>query len=104
MSMTPVTFLYAYAIAAGLAAAGLMGSVWTLATGERPCLQLLLEPSILAPLRALAVVVHAPLAMLYNGAGKLLVSPIMGVLLMMGGLGWSFLQGVFILTQIFGLE
>jgi hypothetical protein len=102
--MTAVAALYVYAVAVGLVSAGLIGSAWALATGERPKFQLLLEPSFFAPFRTLAVVIHAPLIMLYNGFWKFLANPVIGIILMTASLGWSFLQGVFILTQIFGLE
>ena len=97
-----VYLVYVYAVAVGIVAAGISGSMWALATGERPRFGLLFEPSAIAPIRALVVVISAPL-MLLLGAWRLVGSPIVGMLLVVASLGWSFLQGVFILTQFFGV-
>jgi len=100
--MTIFYLVYIYAIAVGIVTAGIAGSMWALATGERPRFGLLLEPSAIAPVRALVVVVTAPLMMLL-AAWRFVGSPIVGMLLIAASLGWSFLQGVFILTQFFGV-
>jgi hypothetical protein len=93
---------YVFAVAVGIVAAGVTGSLWAMATGERPRFGLLLEPSAIAPLRALVVVASAPLLLLL-AAWRFVGSPIAGMLLVAASLGWSFLQGVFILTQFFGV-
>ena len=100
--MTIFYLVYIYAVAVGIAAAGVTGSMWALATGASPRFSLLLEPSVFAPLRALVVVISAPL-MLLLGAWRFVDNPIVGTLLIAASLGWSFLQGVFILTQFFGV-
>ena len=97
-----VYLAYVFAIAVGIVSAGVTGSAWALATGERPRFGLLLEPSAIAPLRALAVVIHAPI-MLLVGAWRFAGNPFAGLLIIAASLGWSFLQGVFILTQFFGV-
>ena len=99
--MDMVHLAYLYAIAVGIVAAGTVGSMWALATGESPRFGLLLEPSIIAPLRALAVVAYAPLMLLF-AAWHFVGKAIVGMLLVVASLGWSFLQGVFILTLFFG--
>ena len=100
--MDIVYVVYIYAVAVGVVTAGITGSMWALATGERPRFGLLLEPSAIAPLRALVVVACAPLLLLL-AAWRFVGSPILGMLLVAASLGWSFLQGVFILTQFFGV-
>jgi hypothetical protein len=94
--------VYLYVIAVGIVAAGVTGSMWAMATGESPRFALLLEPSAIAPVRALVVVAYAPLLILLT-AWRFVGSPILGMLLVAASLGWSFLQGVFILTQFFGV-
>jgi hypothetical protein len=102
--MAAVSALYAYAIAVGFVSAGMTGSAWALATGESPKFRLLLEPSLFFPFRTAAVVLHAPLAILNGGIWNFLAKPVAGVVFVAASLGWSFLQGVFILTQLFGLK
>lgn len=101
--MDMVYLVYLYAIAVGFAAAGVTGSMWALATGEEPRFGLLLEPGVIAPLRALVVVASAPLLLLL-AAWRFVGNAIAGMLLMVASLGWSFLQGAFILTQFFGVS
>jgi hypothetical protein len=94
---------YLFAVAVGIVTAGVTASLWTLALGEEPRFGLLLEPSAMAPLRALVVVASAPLLLLLTAwgyVGRISVAMLLVVL----SLGWSFLQGVFILTQFFGVS
>lgn len=100
--MDMVHLAYLYAIAVGIVAAGITASLWTLAVGEEPRFDLLLEPSAIAPLRALVIVVTAPLLLLL-AAWRYVGSASVGMLLVVASLGWSFLLGVFILTQLFGV-
>jgi ABC-type nitrate/sulfonate/bicarbonate transport system permease component len=101
--MDMVYLVYLYAVAVGFVAAGVTGSMWALATGENPRFGLLLEPGLIAPLRALVVVASAPLLLLLV-AWRFVGSTIAGMLLVAASLGWSFLQGTFILTQFFGIS
>jgi hypothetical protein len=100
MDMVYVAYLFAAAV--GIVTAGATASLWTLAVGEEPRFGLLLEPSAIAPLRALVVVVSAPLLLLL-AAWRYVGSASVGMLLVAASLGWSFLLGVFILTQFFGV-
>ena len=100
--MDIVYLVYIYAVVVGIVAAGITGSAWAMATGERPRFGLLLEPSAIAPLRGLVVAIHAPI-MLLVGARRFAGNPFVGLLIIAASLGWSFLQGVFILTQFFGV-
>jgi hypothetical protein len=101
--MDVVSVVYIYTVVVGITAAGLTGSAWAIMSGSRPGFQLLLEPSLLAPVRAMVVVISAPLLILFAGCRKLDAHPIFGGVLIAASLGWSFLQGVFILTQFFGV-
>ena len=97
-------YAYLFAIAAGLVSAGIMGSVWTLVSGAelRPALPR--QIGVDTTLRTLAIAVNAPLAMVRTGAWYFSHNPILALIIVSIGLGWSFFQGVFILTQIFGLR
>jgi hypothetical protein len=94
---------YLFAVAVGIVMAGITTSLWTLALGEEPRFGLLLEPSAIAPLRALVVVASAPLLLLF-AAWRYTSGVSVAMLLVVTSLGWSFLLGVFILTQFFGVS
>ena len=100
--MDMVYLAYLFAIAVGIVTAGATASLWTLAVGEEPRFGLLLEPSAIAPLRGLVVVASAPLLLLLV-AWRYVGNAGVGMLLVAASLGWSFLQGIFILTQFFGV-
>jgi len=97
-------FAYLMAILTGIVSSGLIGNGWAIATGEAPRLGDILDPhpSILTPFRVLAALFSAPTAVLLDGFWWLIEQPLFGVPLLLAGLLWSFLQGVFILTQVFG--
>ena len=100
--MDMVHLAYVFAVAVGIVTAGVTASLWTLAMREEPRFGLLFEPSAVAPLRALVVIVSAPLLLLL-AAWRYVGSASVGMLLVAASLGWSFLLGVFILTQFFGV-
>ncbi|HRA92721.1 MAG: hypothetical protein IT541_06730 [Hyphomicrobiales bacterium] len=100
--MDMVYLAYLFAVAVGIVTAGIAASLWTWAAGEEPRFALLLEPSAVAPLRALVIVVSVPLLLLL-AAWRYVGSASVAMLLVAASLGWSFLQGVFILTRIFGV-
>jgi hypothetical protein len=100
--MDTVHLAYLFAVAVGIVTAGITASLWTLAVVEEPRFGFLLEPSAVAPLRALVVVTSAPLLLLF-AAWRYVGSASVGMLLVVASLGWSFLLGVFILTQFFGV-
>jgi hypothetical protein len=102
LSMDMVHLTYLFAVAVGIVTAGVTASLWTLAVGEEPRFGLLLEPSAIAPLRALVIVASAPLLLLLV-AWRYVGSASVGMLLVAASLGWSFLLGIFILTQFFGV-
>ncbi len=97
---------YLMAVLVGVVSSGLVGSAWELATGEEVRLRHLFDrdPNILTPLRAMAAVFSAPSTMLRDGFWWLIAQPMFGLPILAFALGWSFLQGVFILTQVFGFH
>jgi hypothetical protein len=95
-------FVWVMAGITGLTAAGLIGNGWAMLTGEEPRLWILSNYSISTPVRALALVAYAPLAVTKAGLSDIDHNPAFGLFLLAVGLLWSFLQGVFILTTFFG--
>lgn len=96
--------MYLFAVAVGIVSAGLIGSLWLLLLGERLYFHdLFYRSGWLSLLAALAVVYNAPLLLLETGLAWTTEGRISGGLLILLGSVWSFLQGVFILTQVFGL-
>ncbi|MGQ0486539.1 MAG: DUF6949 family protein [Hyphomicrobiales bacterium] len=97
-------FAYLFAIAVGLVSAGIMGSIWTLFAGKELRAALPRKAGVDATLEMLAIGVNAPLAMVRTGSWYLSHDPILALIIIALGLGWSFLQGVFILTLLFGFR
>lgn len=95
-------FIWMLAAVTGIAAAGITGSGWALATGERPTIWLLSSYSVATPLKTAALVIYGPLAMIRTGLGYIGQNPFLAMIFAAIGLLWSFLQGVFILTTFFG--
>jgi uncharacterized protein DUF6949 len=97
-------FAYLFAVAVGLVSAGIMGSIWRLVAGKelRPALPR--KAGLDATLKMLVIGVNAPLAMVRTGLWYTTHNPLLALIIIVIGLGWSFLQGVFILTQLFGLK
>jgi hypothetical protein len=95
---------YVLALAVGIVSSGLVGSAWSLATGETLRLGNLLDPhpTPITPFRVLAIVFNAPTTILLDGCWWLIAQPLFGIPIITAGLVWSFLQGVFILNQVFG--
>ncbi len=102
MEMQHVAYLLAMAV--GIVSSGLVASLWEIATEESLQLGDLLDPAptILTPFRVLAIILSAPIIVLVDAFWWLLAKPLFGVPLVTAGLAWSFLQGVFILTKVFG--
>lgn len=100
--MEPWHFAWSLAASAGLVSAGLTGSAWVLVTGKSPRAGMLFDFDYLTPLKVLALCIYAPLGVLRLGLWYLEYNPFIGMVMLAAGLGWSFLQGVFILTTFFG--
>jgi hypothetical protein len=97
---------YLLALAVGIVSSGIVGNAWALVTGETPRLGDVLDPdpTILTPFRVIAAVLSAPTTILLDGFWWLIAQPLIGLPIIAAGLVWSFLQGVFILTQVFGFS
>jgi hypothetical protein len=97
--------IYAFllAVSAGIVSGGVTGSAWTLATGVKPGVYLLTERSLATPLKVAVLVFHVPLILASRGWSMLGARPVLALLVLALACLWSFLQGVFILTQIFGV-
>lgn len=93
---------YLFAIAAGIVSSGAIGSLWATATDEAPHFGMLEESDLWTPIRVLVVVLSAPTTLIVNSFWWMIERPSVGLLMILAGLGWSFIQGVVILTQIFG--
>ena len=96
--------LYLYALCVGLAVSGLAGSIWGMVASGRPEFDDLLEGDHLTPIKFPFVVLHGPLIVLTEGTRWLIMNPPIGLLMLAVGFGWGFFQGVFVLTQVFGLK
>jgi hypothetical protein len=95
-------FVYVLAGLTGLVSAGLAGSTWALAMGQPPRLGILHRLDYLTPLKILALCIYAPLGAVRTGLWYLEYNPFIALGMLALGVGWSFLQGVFILTMFFG--
>jgi hypothetical protein len=94
---------YLFAFAAGIISSGAIGSLWAMAADEAPNIARLEEDDLLNPIRALVLVASAPTTLIVNSFWYLIDRPWLGLLMLLAGLAWSFVQGVFIMTQIFGV-
>ena len=95
---------YVMAMVVGIVSSGIVGSAWHLATGEDVRLRDILDaqPTGLTPFRVLAAVFSAPTKILLDGLWWMIAQPVLGVPILALGFVWSFLQGVVILTKVFG--
>jgi hypothetical protein len=50
------------------------------------------------------IVLSGPTTLMMNSCWWLIERPLVGVVMLLAGLSWSFFQGVFILTQLFGVN
>lgn len=96
-------YMWMVALGWGLVSAGLTGSAYALVAGEKPHLYILERYHITTPVRALALMAYAPMALVKEGWSYGSVNPVFGLLLFTVGTVWSFLQGVFIMITVFGV-
>ena len=94
---------YLFAIAVGLLSSGAIASLWAVMTDETPNMTMLTNRSFAAPLKVPLVILGAPVGLVGSALRWMFESPLLGGLLLILGIAWSFIQGVFILTQIFGV-
>ena len=94
---------YLFAFATGIVSSGAIGSLWAIASGEAPSFRLLTESDLLTPIKIPVALLSAPTTLLIDAMWWMIERPLIGLLLLLAGLSWSFIQGVFILTQVFGV-
>jgi hypothetical protein len=93
---------YLFAIATGIVSSGAIGSLWAMLTDEAPSFRLFASGDEMTPLRAPVLVLSGPTTLIVDSFWWMIERPALGIAMFLGGLAWSFIQGVFILTQIFG--
>ncbi len=93
---------YLFAIVTGIVSSGTIGSLWAVLTDEAPSFKMLTDGDYLTPIKAPVVLLSGPTTLIINSFWWLIERPAVGLLMFAGGLIWSFVQGVFILTQVFG--
>ena len=95
--------IWIYTVMVGFVSAGFVGSLYGMVTGDMPRTALLAERTIYLPVNVLAVVFHSPILLLKHGCLRFGQGRIAGLGLIALAAGWCFLQGVFIMTQMFGV-
>jgi hypothetical protein len=102
--MSSIYVVALVAMIVGVVSAGIVGSAWELFTDEEARLAGIFnsDPGFLTPLRVFVSLASAPATILRDGMWWMIANPFAGVPLVLSGLVWSFMQGVFILTQVFG--
>lgn len=95
--------IWIYTALVGFVSAGFVGSLWGLFAGRTPSPALLFERSFLTPVAVLAVVLHTPILLLKHGCLRFGQGRLAGLALVALSAAWCFLQGVFILTTMFGV-
>jgi hypothetical protein len=93
-----------FGVLTGLVSAGLTASLWEFATDESPRFRLLFDGDFLTPLKVIVVVLAAPYILLSHAVWWLVARPSVGAPMFLLGLLWCFVQGVFILTQVFNIS
>lgn len=96
-------FAYLFAVATGIVSSGAIASLWAILTDESPSFKMLGDDDILIPIKVPVVILSGPTTLIMDAAWWLFERPLVGLLMVVAGLGWSFVQGVVILTRIFGV-
>ena len=94
---------YLFALAAGVVSSGAVATLWAVAADEELGLQSLQRADLYTPFRAIALVFSAPTNLIVSSSYYLIDQPVAGLGMLLLGLALSFLQGVAILTQLFGV-
>jgi hypothetical protein len=91
------------AIATGIVASGLIGSLWEIVSDDPLEISILRKEDLLVPMRVLVLVFSAPWLLMSWAMWWFIEKPPVGVPVLIAGLAWSFIEGVFLLTQVFGV-
>jgi len=95
---------YLFALATGLVFSGLIASLWELVSDEPLSFNLIARLDLLSPLRGLILAVSLPCKLSMLALSKISAQPFAALAaLAIAGL-WSFMQGVVIMTQVFGVR
>ncbi len=94
---------YLFAVITGIVSSGIIGSLWAALTDEAPHFGMLAGGDHLTPIKLPVLICSGPTTMIVSSFWWLIERPLVGAILLFGGIAWSFFQGVFILTQIFGV-
>ena len=94
---------YLFAVAAGVVSSGAIGTLWALALDEKLGLEALGRADLLTPFRGVAFVFSAPTLLIIKSKHGFFNRPLTALGLLMVGLALSFVQGVVLLTQFFGV-
>jgi len=97
--------VFSYTIAVGFVAAGLISSAYQLVTNRQVAFELLYQRNAAAILGVLTLVIAGPAVIMRNAIRARLVEKRAGHWLALSTVlsaGWSFFQGVFILSIVIG--
>jgi hypothetical protein len=95
---------FVFALGAGLVSAGLIGSLWGIVANEELNLQALERLDLVSPLRGVAYVLSRPSAWMGQGLTTMVSYPFYSMMALAAGGSLAFLQGVVVMTQIFGVK
>ena len=95
--------IWIYTTLVGFVSAGFVGSLWGMVAGKTPGTELLEKRSLVMPFAVLALVFHSPILLLRNGCFRFAQGRLTGLGLIAISAVWCLLQGIFILTQMFGV-
>ena len=93
---------YCFAVAVGLVMSGAIASLWQIATNERPGIDLLYQGGLAAPIQGLVFVLTLPIRLISNGVKLFAKRTYSALLAFLVAIGLSFIQGVVVLTKVFG--
>jgi hypothetical protein len=98
-----MAMIWIYTVVVGFVSAGFVGSLWGMVAGTEPRTAILFERSWVTPVAVLALVFHSPILLLKHGCLRFGQGRLAGLALIAFAGLWCFLQGIFILTQMFGV-
>ena len=93
---------YCFAVAVGLAFSGTISSLWLVLTDEIPSKKMLYEGGVAAPIKGLVFVFGMPVRLMMNGVRLIRIKTAPALLAIFLAVGLSFIQGVVVLTKVFG--
>jgi hypothetical protein len=101
--MVDYQIAYLFAIATGIVSSGIIANLWAALTDEVPSFRMITDGDDLAFMKVPLLVFSAPTTLIADSFWWLVQRPVIGITMLVGGFAWSFVEGVFILTQVFGV-